>query len=99
MATFSLSNPHAWNDSGRPDISNFDHSERLDPIALNPLWIHDPIDTGFSWNDLMELIEKPEDRAFVASCCDWDNCQPEMDNPTEYDMLHLASDISSAIGL
>jgi len=85
-ATFSLSFPEAWNDAGKPMVG-----------TEYTLWSLEP--SEYSWNDLMEMIEDPERRASVADCCDWENCNPIFDNPTEHDMLHLASDISAAIGL
>ena len=84
--TLSVSNPMAWTDSGKPLIdSGYD------------LWVLPP--TTFSWNDLVALIDNPVSLYSVASGCDWKNCTPNFDDPTEYDLLNLASDIQWAIGL
>jgi hypothetical protein len=85
-ATFSVSNPMGWNDAGRPDIG-----------SGYPLWVFN--DVHLTFEDLLSLIKEPKDRESVASCCDWEHCQPNLDNPNEYDMLHLASDINAAIGI
>jgi hypothetical protein len=81
----SISFPEAWHDSGTPMIGT-DLS----------LW---SLRENYSWNDLIEFINYSDRREMVASCCDWEHCQPEMDNPNEYDLLHLASDISATFSL
>jgi hypothetical protein len=88
--TFSVSNPNAWTDSGTPDISKFD---------TEPLWDLSPHDTEYSWNDLMEFIKDTKKYIMVEKCCDWGKCIPNFDNPTEYDMLHMASDIHFTLGI
>ena len=85
-ATFSVSFPMAWNDAGKPTIG-----------TSLPLWSLEP--TELNWDDLMSYIENPDCRKSVESICDWKNCVPNFDNPTEYDMLHLASDINVVMGL
>lgn len=86
--TLSVSNPEAWNDSGKP-IINTDI----------PIWNLSPHDTEYSWNDLMEFLNYSDRRASIASTCDWENCAPNFDNPNEYDLLHLASDIHCCYSL
>jgi hypothetical protein len=83
--TLSISNPEGWNDTGRPMIG-----------SGYPLWSLTP--TEYSWNDLMDLLDE-KSREGIESCCDWKNCQPNLDTPNEYDLLHLASDISSYMSL
>ena len=89
--TFSVSNPLAWNDAGKPDISKFDKTE--------PLWDLPPYDTEYSFNELLNILKDEKKREMIATNCDWKNCPIELDNPTPHDMLHLAQDIHFTIGL
>ena len=92
--TLSASNPIAWNDAGKPMINSDHYGNQL---IHSPLWSLEP--TNYSFNDLLDLIKTTERFESVASCCDWKNCQPNFDNPNEYDLLHLASDIHCYQGL
>ena len=76
----TVSNPDAWTDSGKVDFNTPD-----EPIYF--------LDEQYSFNDLLEILEEDGVRESVESSCDWENCQPNLDNPTIHDMLYLASDI------
>jgi hypothetical protein len=91
---FSVSNPYAWNDAGKPMINSDRYGNQL---QHNQLWLIDNME--YSWNDLMEMLEYGDRMESVASCCDWEHCKPNFDNPNEYDLLHLASDISCCVTL
>jgi hypothetical protein len=92
--TFSVSNPMEWNDAGKPMI-NSDRYGRA--IRRSFLWSLEPIE--YTWNDLVELLTYGDNEESVSSCCDWKNCKPNFDNPNEYDLLHLASDIHCTMGI
>ena len=85
--TLSVSFPESWNDAGKPMIG-FDWWS---------LWSLEPI--RYTFNDLMEILDNPEYLEQVESCCDWKNCKPNLETPTEYDLLHLASDIHNVRGI
>lgn len=55
------------------------------------------VDSVLSWNDLMEIFERYKDE--ITSFADYANCNPNFENPNEYDLLNLASDINSYCGL
>jgi len=90
----SVSNPGMWNDSGRPNIGE-SFGEGWD-IHYRFLYA---LDEDYSFNDLMEFLNHSDRRSSVAEVCDWEHCQPELDDPTPHDMLHLASDINVTFGL
>jgi hypothetical protein len=54
------------------------------------------VDDSKSFNDLVEILNANYDS--VASFADYKSCPPELDNPTIYDFLHLASDLVSYYG-
>lgn len=78
----TVSNPEAWNDSGKPSIA---------PQAMEmPLYA---LDEEYSFNDLLEILKDEKKAESIAKTCDWKNCPINFENPTVYDFLHLASDI------
>jgi len=96
VVDFTVSIPEYWNDAGKPmlpprDTNNPRYFERM-PVLY-------ALDTCASWNDIMDIISDDKDRASVASCCDWSNCSPNFKNPTEYDLLNLASDVNCYFGI
>jgi hypothetical protein len=94
----TVSNPEAWTDCGRvkPPVhcKYQDSYERHEPLPS----IY-ALDEEYSWNDLIEFISDFGRRQSIASCCDWEHCQPNFDNPTERDLLNLASDINCCYSL
>ena len=54
------------------------------------------VDDSKSFNDLVGILNADYDA--VASYADYENCPPELDNPTIYDFLHLASDLVNYYG-
>ena len=84
----TASNPVAWNDSGKPSIA---------PDAIQePLYA---LDEEYSFNDLLEILKDEKKAKTIASVCDWKNCPVNLENPTEYDFLCLASDIHACYSL
>ena len=81
-ATFSVSNIESWNRSGTPRINHKDS-----------LWLLVPV--NYSWNDLMRFIKDPKRREQICAGTDY---ELHFDNPSEYVMLHLASDIHFHFG-
>ena len=75
----TVSNPEEWTDSGRAN-----------PAKKGQLYV---LNEDYSFNDLLKIIKDEGMKKSIASICDWENCQPELENPTERDMLNLASDI------
>lgn len=58
------------------------------------------IDISHSWETIMEFFEKHEE-SILSMCgakCREDYCI-NFDNPTEYDLLNLISDVNSYMGL
>jgi hypothetical protein len=75
----------AWNDNGK-----------LLPPQLRKTDAY-ILDVQYTFNDLLELYE--QNKANIDSCCDYGNCKPDFENPTEYDMLNLASNIDCYYGI
>ena len=63
-----------------------------DPFCMRRMF-----DVNYSWNDLVAEYER--NKAGIDSCCDFANCAPNFENPTAWDMLHLADCINSYCGL
>ena len=58
------------------------------------------IDVSHSWNSIMEMFEEREKD--IMSCCGASNREEygiNFDNPTEYDLLNLISDVNMYCGL
>lgn len=63
----------------------------------DPFGMRRRFDTTYSWNDLLERYGRH--KAGIDSCCDFANCSTNFENPTEWDMLHLADCIAAYCGL
>lgn len=55
------------------------------------------LDVSYNFNDLINMYY--QNKKGIDSCCDYENCKPDFENPNEYDMLNLASDINCYCGL
>ena len=54
------------------------------------------VDDSKSFNDLVEILNA--DYKSISSFADYENYPPELDNPTIYDFLQLASDLVNYYG-
>lgn len=72
---------------------------RSDGHMLENWCIVKMLDTHYSYSDLLELYQSHKEG--VDSFCGYtpDNPRPNIDNPREYDMLNLASDLDAWCGL
>ena len=57
------------------------------------------VDTVISFEDMVDFISYKDREEQVAKFADWGNCPINFENPTVYDLLHLASDVDSYFGL
>jgi hypothetical protein len=86
----TISNPEAW-ENGRPLIGFTTYD------AKYPLYL---VDTWYDWDAAIETFEQYEKE--ILSMCGFknrDEYQIDFENPDEYDLLHLLSDISAYCGL
>jgi len=86
--TFSQSNPEAWNDAGKPDIS-----------SDAPLWALSPYDTEWSWNDLIDLVDTPRRLRTLREVCDVSRALLEIPAPLPRELLLLAGVVNDCFGL
>jgi hypothetical protein len=77
--------------------SNFYCSDGSGDLA--PGMLFKIIDTDCSFSGLLSIYEKYKDEIDQLGGYDENNPRPDMDNPTAYCMLNLASDINSYCGL
>jgi len=71
------SNPEYWTDCGRVKFG-----------AHRGQYL---VNDNKSFNELLEILN--EDYDAVANSCDYENCPINIDEPTIYDFLNLASDL------
>ena len=57
------------------------------------------VDTEISFEDMVDFISYKDRKEQVAKFADWENCPINFENPSAYDLLHLASDVDSYFGL
>lgn len=55
------------------------------------------LNVSCTFNDLLDMFKQNEKG--ISNFADYEHCKPDFENPTEYDMLNLASDIYSYCGL
>jgi len=79
----TISNPYNW-ENGKPLIG----------YKKEDLYLYD---TYYSFNDAFEVYCTYKDA--IDSFADLKNCPIEMDNPSEYDLLHLIDVVSHYCGL
>jgi len=57
------------------------------------------LDEYYSFNDLLAFLNYGNRKSEVSDYADWKHNPPNLDNPTPFDMLNLASDLNSYFGL
>lgn len=84
LVHLTISDPENWTDNGKPKRG----------LDRNDLYV---VDKYVSFRELWELFE--EQGKGIKSYCDFENCPFNHEDPSEYDLLHLAQTLSQYCGL
>ena len=103
QVNFTVSNPEVWTDNGRPCVNSgwqqFKRNHK-DSDRYAGFWIDlYALDESYSFNELLEFLNYGDRKQKVSAYADWESNPPNLDNPTPFDMLNLASDLNSYFGL
>lgn len=87
----SQSFPESWT-NGRPNIASILENE--------PIWAVNPDEISHSWNSIMWYFEKYEKQILsMCGCASREDYCVNFNNPNEYDLLNLISDVAAYCGL